>query len=242
MSSKLTRILHVDDEQYILDAVNASLTPVGNYIIESCNSGQAAIALCNFFRPDLILMDNLMPGLGGIETTRKIRQLPSFARTPIIFLTAKAGASDLKKYEELDAIGIIAKPFDPLTLHQRICLLIGADQPRDEEKLLDVSSLQEFRDIVDEQFPILVKTYLEDGQRYIVEIRSALACGDIAGARMRAHTLKSSSGYLGAVDMKRIAEKIDGLAGDHPIEEAKQIASQLDIVFQKTKEALSRYL
>lgn len=241
MNRKLIRILHVDDEPDVLNVVKTSLSSCDNFSVECCSSGQAAVALCIFFRPDLVLMDNLMPDLDGLETMKKIRQLPALAQTPVIFLTAKADSSDIKNYENLGAIGIIAKPFDPLTLPHRIRSLLG-ENLLEGDPFIDVSLLQEFRSIVDEQFSMLVQTYVKDGQRYIREIHQALESNDMIGAKMRAHTLKSSSGYLGALVIKRIAEQIDELDDDSPIEEAARIAAPLIVAFQKTKEALSSYI
>lgn len=241
MTKKLSRILHVDDERDMLDMVRNSLTAGGDYLLESCTSGQAAVALCNFFHPNLILMDFLMPDMDGVETMRQIRNIPALAQTPVIFLTAKATTADFQRYDEVNAIGIISKPFDPLNIHQKI-LGLYQGTVTNHDVFIDDAILQEFRDIVEEQFHELIATYLEDGQKYIQDIQSALASGDLNRAKKSAHTLKSSSGYLGAVAVKQLAEAIDNLPDNHPIDKTQQIAHRLEEAFQKTKTALSAYI
>ena len=70
--------------------------------------------------PDLILLDVMMPGLDGPETLLAMRKLPKTAHTPVIFVTARVQPSEVQAYLDLGAIAVIAKPFDPATLANRI--------------------------------------------------------------------------------------------------------------------------
>ena len=72
------------------------------------------------FHPDLVLLDVMMPGMDGPETLRRLRELPSVARTPVVFMTAKVQSRDLERYHELGAAEVIFKPFDPMTLSDQV--------------------------------------------------------------------------------------------------------------------------
>jgi len=72
------------------------------------------------FRPQLILLDVMMPGMDGPSTLREIRQNPDFATTPAIFMTAKVQPEEVKSYLALGAVSVIPKPFDPMVLSDRI--------------------------------------------------------------------------------------------------------------------------
>jgi len=83
-----------------------------------CSSGLEVLKLVESFKPDLILLDMMMPGMGGAETLKELRKLPSLKTTPVIFITAKVLTNELDQYRKLGALDVIAKPFDPLTLHE----------------------------------------------------------------------------------------------------------------------------
>ena len=68
----------------------------------------------------MILLDVMMPGLDGPETLRRIRTLPGMSEVPAVFMTARAQPGEISEYEALGAIGVIPKPFDPLTLADQV--------------------------------------------------------------------------------------------------------------------------
>ncbi|MCG8563004.1 MAG: response regulator, partial [Hyphomicrobiales bacterium] len=68
------------------------------------------------FKPDLVLLDVMMPEMDGTETFRQLRLMPALAETPIVFMTAKAQAHEIDAYKAMGAAGVITKPFDPMTL------------------------------------------------------------------------------------------------------------------------------
>lgn len=70
--------------------------------------------------PQLIILDVMMPGMEGPETLREIRKLPEYASTPAVFMTAKVQADEIQSYLDGGAAGVIPKPFDPMTLSDRI--------------------------------------------------------------------------------------------------------------------------
>ncbi|MFA7279928.1 MAG: response regulator [Sterolibacterium sp.] len=116
MAEKLTRILYVEDEPDIQVVARLALEAVGGFTVEVCSSGSEALSKFSAFRPQLILLDVMMPNMDGPTTLGKLRQLPDFAATPVIFMTAKVQPQEVASYKQLGAKDVIAKPFDPMNL------------------------------------------------------------------------------------------------------------------------------
>ena len=119
-AATLTRVIYVDDEPHIRALVQISLEKVGKFETLICESGEDAIALVPQFRPDLILLDVMMPGLDGPGTLAALRELPNLDRVPVVFLTAKANPAERQRLIELGAVDVVTKPFPPLELPDRI--------------------------------------------------------------------------------------------------------------------------
>ena len=118
----LKRILHVEDEPDIRAIAKLTLEALGGYEVESCESGEEALAKAPDFQPDLVLLDVMMPGMDGPMTLAALRRLPSCSGVAMVFMTAKAQPSEIEKFRSLGAVDVITKPFDP----QSLCQQIGA--------------------------------------------------------------------------------------------------------------------
>lgn len=115
------KILHVDDEPDIREITGLALGIDPDIELVSCPSGQAALEeLEGGFRPDIILLDVMMPGLDGPGTLDRVRKVPGFGQTPVIFMTARAQAQEQARFIDLGAIGVIIKPFDPMSLAAQV--------------------------------------------------------------------------------------------------------------------------
>jgi len=112
----LHRILMVEDESDIQAVASLALEAVGGFEVEVCSSGAEAIVCAPRIEPDLLLLDVMMPEMDGPSTLQALRQLPQTAQTPVIFMTAKVQPQEVAYYKELGAIGVVSKPFDPMTL------------------------------------------------------------------------------------------------------------------------------
>jgi len=119
-SHRLRRVTHVDDEPDIRAITELACTTIGGFELDSCASGEEALERIPRFRPDLILLDVMMPGMDGIETFRRLRMIGKVADTPIVFLTARIANGDADTYMKLGAADVIGKPFDPLKLPEQI--------------------------------------------------------------------------------------------------------------------------
>lgn len=118
--SKLERILHVDDEDDIRAIVQITLELVCGYTLKQCASGPEAIESAAEFRPQLLLLDVMMPEMTGEETWRQLAKQQELKDVPAIFMTAKAERSNVDKLLKLGALSVITKPFDPTKLCERI--------------------------------------------------------------------------------------------------------------------------
>lgn len=120
MTPKLQRLTYVEDEPDIRSIAEFALTQFGGFTLDVCTSGAEALISAPEFHPDMIILDVMMPGMDGIETFKRLRQIPKLAATPIVFMTAKAMSHETQLYRSLGAADVITKPFDPLTLPDRV--------------------------------------------------------------------------------------------------------------------------
>jgi CheY-like chemotaxis protein len=110
------RILHVDDEPDIREVVELALGLDPDFTVQGCGSGKEALAVAAEWQPDFILLDVMMPVMDGPATLVQLRENARTARIPVIFMTARAQAREVDHFRSLGAVGVIAKPFDPMTL------------------------------------------------------------------------------------------------------------------------------
>ncbi len=113
------KILVVDDEADILEFVSYNLKKEG-YEVWTAMNGQEALPLAKKIKPDLILLDVMMPVMDGLETCKRIKADPDFAKTYVVFLTARA-----EEYSEIEGFNsgaddYIAKPIKPKLLVSRL--------------------------------------------------------------------------------------------------------------------------
>jgi CheY-like chemotaxis protein len=114
------RILLVEDNRDIREMTALLLSSIGNVEVQAFESAAAALRAVEAFRPELIILDVMMPDLDGPGALGAFRQLPATATTPVIFLTARVQPRELMRYRLLGALGVIPKPFDPERLADTI--------------------------------------------------------------------------------------------------------------------------
>lgn len=117
MADKLS-VLYVEDEADIR-AVTEFALEEGFQLILCCN-GQEALDKARNVIPDLLLLDVMMPGIDGPTTLARLREIAGYEHIPAIFMTAKVQPQEVKQLIELGVLGVIPKPFDPLTLADQI--------------------------------------------------------------------------------------------------------------------------
>jgi two-component system, OmpR family, alkaline phosphatase synthesis response regulator PhoP len=122
------RILVVDDDPQILRLLRASLEQAG-YTVSVAGDGETALHILRSERPDLVVLDLLLPRRDGRDVTRVIRNDPSLAQTPIIMLTARVEHADRIAGLALGADDYVTKPFHPGELLARIQAVLRRAQP-----------------------------------------------------------------------------------------------------------------
>ena len=120
MTQELKRILLVEDDPDIRTVAQLSLETLGGFELRMAGSGQEALAQAESFRPDLLILDVMMPGLDGPSTLAGLRRMDHLAGTPVIFMTAEVQPQEVAHLQGLGAFEVIAKPFDPMALPQQI--------------------------------------------------------------------------------------------------------------------------
>ena len=111
-------ILVVDDKPNNLKVITSVLG--GEYTVSIANSGMNTLRMIDSVKPDLILLDIMMPGMDGIEVCQRLKQNPNTSGIPIIFLTAKTDIEDIVKGFESGAVDYITKPFNPTEVRMRV--------------------------------------------------------------------------------------------------------------------------
>src|SRR5580765_3974757 len=134
-SSPTTRVLVVEDDPDIAMLLARSLARAG-FAVDQISSGADVLPTLRRGQPDLLLLDLMLPGLGGIDICRALRADPSTAALPIIMLTARAEESDRIVGLELGADDYITKPFSPNEVVARVRALLRRAQRPDSRGLL----------------------------------------------------------------------------------------------------------
>ena len=120
------KALVIDDEEDVRYVAQLSLGRVGGMTVVQATSGEEGLARARSERPDFILLDMMMPGMDGAATFRALRKAAETADIPVVFLTAKAMASEVQRLKDLGAKGVVLKPFDPMTLAAEIRAILAA--------------------------------------------------------------------------------------------------------------------
>jgi CheY-like chemotaxis protein len=118
-------VLIIDDDDGIREVAAMSLQLVAGWEVSAASNGVDGLRQARASRPDGILLDVMMPELDGPGTLARLRADEQVGDTPVIFLTAKVQSTDRARFADLDVAGLIAKPFDPMTLANEMAALFG---------------------------------------------------------------------------------------------------------------------
>jgi two-component system, OmpR family, response regulator len=116
----LNKICYVEDDEDIQRIVRMSLERVGKMTVEIVTDPMTAIGVMQSFKPDLVMLDWMMPGMDGPTLFRKMKQDPQTSGLPVVFITAKAQQRDMEELMTLGAAGTISKPFSPKELPDQL--------------------------------------------------------------------------------------------------------------------------
>ena len=119
------RILLIDDEADLREVAQLSLEMIGGWQVIPGTSGSDGLAKAETEQPDAILLDLMMPDMDGFTTFKRLQANHATKQIPVIFLTAKVNPDDRSEFAKLGVSGVIAKPFDPMSLAQQVAEKLG---------------------------------------------------------------------------------------------------------------------
>ena len=164
MESKGKKILIADDEPDILEIIQYNLSKEG-YDVVTAKDGDEAVGKAKMTRPDLIILDIMMPKKNGVEVCEILRAQPAFKETLILFLTALSDEGSHVKGLEMGADDYVTKPISPKILVSRVNALFRRVNKEPEEKVLKIENLSidpaKFEVTVDEKDVTLAKKEFE---------------------------------------------------------------------------------
>ena len=169
---KIQSVIYVDDDPDISEIVKTTLCMMAGLRVSTAASGERAIDLALEVLPDLVLMDIMMPGLDGPSTLNRMRENRALAHIPVVFMTAKLLPAEVAHFLRLGAIGVIGKPFDPLTLCDELfALWTKAGLERDVAPARTESSPPQIR----AKIASLTDTFLERTAGDVVRLEEMIA-------------------------------------------------------------------
>jgi two-component system OmpR family response regulator len=116
----LNRICYVEDDEDIQRIVRMTLERVGKMTVEVVGDPTLAMDAIRAFKPDLVMLDWMMPKLDGPSLFRQMQARPETQALPVVFITAKASQRDLDELVKMGAAGTISKPFSPKDLPEQL--------------------------------------------------------------------------------------------------------------------------
>jgi two-component system, OmpR family, response regulator len=119
-ATPLTRVFYAEDDEDIQRIVRMSLERIGKMTVMIESDPLKAIEGIRAFKPDLVMLDWMMPGMDGPTLLRAMRAQPDTASYPVVFITAKATQKDHSELTALGAAGIVSKPFSPKDLPEQL--------------------------------------------------------------------------------------------------------------------------
>jgi CheY-like chemotaxis protein len=132
--SEVTKVLVIDDEAPIRLLCRVNLEAEGMEVLEAAD-GPSGLDKARAERPDVILLDVMMPGLDGWRVAEQLLDDPATTGIPIVFLTARAEAADKRMGQQLGGVGYVVKPFDPVTIGEFVERVIERVERGEREQL-----------------------------------------------------------------------------------------------------------
>jgi signal transduction histidine kinase/CheY-like chemotaxis protein/HPt (histidine-containing phosphotransfer) domain-containing protein len=225
------RVLVVEDNAVNRQVMSATLSRLG-CTVTLADGGELGVEAASRESFDVILMDCQMPLVDGFEATRRIRALSSpRARTPIIALTANALSGDRERCLAAGMDDYLTKPFSRQTLMSTLTRWLQPDDGSPESRspetstddsarrsieppdagLINRSALDEIRSIDPDGTLLaeIIETYCRDSRRRVDEMENGLAQHDLEAQMRAAHSLRSSSGFVGVRQVMASSQAIE---------------------------------
>lgn len=244
------RVLVVDDQAIDRLLVQSLLSESG-YVADTAADGQEAIESVLRRRYGLILMDMGMPGMSGIETALRIRDLGGkAAQIPIVAISTKSPADFRQDYLSARLNGHVSKPIRPVELLAIVSGWLGrpdagAEDPAapDAALLLDEAKLAGMKaEMVPELFHKLISSYLVGTDLRLARIEASIMANDLTAVAREAHDLKSTSGGFGAPRLHRLARQLEKACKSYDLPAVADVGLQIRAAFEATGTAMAHWI
>ncbi len=120
MPNEKLRILYAEDEADIREIAKIALENMAGYVVQFCLNGREVLDEIEIFKPDIILLDVMMPVMDGPTVLRELQKKGLCNAIPVVFVTAKIQSVEVSTYKTMGVTDVIRKPFDPMTLAETI--------------------------------------------------------------------------------------------------------------------------
>lgn len=118
-------VLLIDDEKYLSSVIRVCLEKLGGWRVLTAESGREGLQLAQSEQPDAILLDVMMPDMDGFAVLQALKEVPYTQNIPVIVLTAKVQPFAPEDDGQFKIAGVLAKPFDPMTLAQQVATMLN---------------------------------------------------------------------------------------------------------------------
>ncbi|HVI02767.1 MAG TPA: response regulator [Enhygromyxa sp.] len=209
--AEINSILLVDDEPDIRTIAELSLSQVGGWKVTLASSGVQALELVGTHKPDLILLDVMMPEMDGVATFQALASREDTREIPVIFMTARVQSQERERYVGLGAAGVIAKPFDPMRLPDDIRGILA--QPVEQRGRNRLAALR---------------------RRYAEGLASKLE--GLRGAIEHAYEAEPSNRQAAVEAAHRIAHTLHGTAGTYGHAEVSRAMADIEAALERLRD------
>jgi two-component system cell cycle response regulator DivK len=229
-------ILIVDDTPVNLKLTRMLLVNEG-YSVATAASAEEALELLRSYHPRLILADIQLPGMDGLEMTRRIKKHPATRNIAVVALTAFAMKGDEQKAMDAGCDGYITKPIDTRTLGEKIRQLLSV---RGESDKAAVPAALERETIPAAEMQTLRHSFLQEGQertrQMLVDLDDEFHSKEAART---VHQWVGTAGYLGYMPLARQAREVEALLRERPVDaaQARESLTNLLLAFSTPREA-----
>lgn len=255
-------MLVVDDNAFNLEVAKGLLEGVGVKVF-TADDGARAIEMLNAQPFDCVFMDVQMPGMDGLEATRRIRADAQLARTLVIAMTANASGDDRERCLEAGMNDVIRKPVDPEKMFVTLARHLQVRRPGQErgappvvalpavtsaapqsEALAqwDRLTLQTYVGIAPEKQARFLQTYLKSAAESVHAAGKAIQAGDWGAVGAQGHKLKSSSRCVGALQLAGLCESLEGAGKSGNAEACIALEAELQTSFAALKALMQNTL
>ncbi|MBC8413406.1 MAG: response regulator [Nitrospira sp.] len=270
VKSEYKRVLVADDDSVMRLLMRQSLEQDG-YIVEDVTDGQAALDMFADNAPDFVLLDVEMPVMNGFEALQAIRAMPEGENVPVIMVTGYDDYESVSRAYLYGATDFITKPINWQLFNYHLkCILnrytqssrnsagvekVAATQKiasfaqnswTMESEILEMNKLNRIRainrDSMGDIVPKILHMYCNDSASIVSSLTNAVSSADSAMTRSLAHSLKASSGNVGAIRLASICKQLENCARTGSMSEAGAIMSIIEQEYEKACSAMQIYI